>query len=100
MELPFISEFKSEKRVFLFVYLLDVFIIIAFWIIGILFKSAVHSKLQTIFIIYNIAIGIILTRKSKTNPKKRIYSAMMIMLSKDKTLYKPVFAPRNTLGKE
>lgn len=100
MELPFISEFKSEQRVIWFVYIKDVFILLGFFVIGYIFKNSVHSRLETVFIIYNLFIGIVITRKSKTNPKKRVYEAILIMLMKDKNIYKPVIGSRTTLGKE
>lgn len=95
-QLPFVSEFKTEKKMWI-IYVQDFFFILAFIVFGMIFQSSVHSKLEFWFIIYNILVGIVLSLKSRTNPGKRNYEAIFIMLSKDREIYKPVYGGRRML---
>lgn len=99
MPLPFLNEFRTESRIWLFLYVKDFFILVFFGIIGFTLKSMVHSRLGTAFTIFNIGVGILFIIKPKSNPGKRLYETIFIMLSRDNKIYKPVIGKKKVLGK-
>ena len=100
MELPFISEFRNEPRIIWHIYFKDLLIIMGFFLFGYMFRGIVNPKLSTYFVIFNVIVGIMLCQKSQTNPKKRTYEALFILLAKDKKIYKPVIVQKGVLGRK
>lgn len=84
------EELVSERRMTVGIYIFDFFMIIAIGILGYVTRILVASSLQTIYVLGNIAVGIYLTRYSKTNPKKRNYQAIRYFISRSHDSYNPV----------
>lgn len=100
MNLPLINQLKTETRVFRYFYVKDILIITFFGCFGMILDSAVHYRLETAFLIFNLIVAISLVIKSKSNPGKRVYEAILIMLYRDKNMYKPVFGERKVLDRK
>ncbi len=83
------KDMKYGKRLYKFIYLKDVVFILCLFFISYLLSDLVHVYLRTIWNIFSLVLGIILSMHSPNNPKKKIYNSVYYTL-KRKNTYKPI----------
>jgi len=81
------EEIKPEKKLMKNIYAFDFFAIIGSFALGQATKTFVASALQWPYIFGCLIIGIVLTRPSATNPKKRIWQAVEFYITRPTTTY-------------
>ena len=85
------QELKSEPQFFRWLTFSDAaFIVVwfaAFSYLGLMFLD---ERVQAFYFGYNLLVGFILTRRSRYNPKKKIYHTILYAFMQDKRVYKPI----------
>lgn len=81
------QEIKSETMVGLGFYMMDIVIIVFIFYIMNFFSDLIHPLVQIPYMFLSIVIGIILTRRLKANPDKRLYQSLYYYLRRDKKIY-------------
>lgn len=71
-------EIKSETYFGKGIFLLDLGVIFGFWLVMSSFDNLIDDKMTAFYTIFNVVIGFLITRKSRTNPQKRIYECWII----------------------
>lgn len=90
------QELKAQTKVFKDLYFKDLLFIIVFNAVMLVFKNRVSDKIQTLYMLYNIAVSIILVSKPSFQPQKRLYQSFYYLFIKDKTVYKPISYRKDT----
>lgn len=72
------KEIKSENYLTNGMFLFDIVFIAILWLVGDFFSDLIYGNLVTFYTLLNIVIGVILTRKTSTNPQKRVFQALII----------------------
>lgn len=88
-----IDELKAETRMFKWIDLKSTFMILGFFVFGFIFKESVYSALQTPFVIFNVAIGVLFSIKSPWNKDKMIWQSLILYvrnLTSQKNVYHAV----------
>lgn len=80
MEFRMIDDIRTETKIMKFLTLKSFFFILAFVIIGVVFSSMVYDSLQIWFIVYNVAVGFVMSLPSTFNKDKRIYQSILIFI--------------------
>lgn len=62
------------------VFLVDLFLMAAYWFVMDYLRPVVHPDLQIVFSIWNAAVAFLMTRKSRANPQKRILQSLFFAL--------------------
>jgi len=81
------EEIKPEKKLMKNIYAFDFFAIVGSFALGQATKMFVASALQWPYIMGCLVIGIVLTRQSKTNPKKRVWQAVEFFVTRPTETY-------------
>lgn len=76
MNIP--QEIKSETYFGKGIFLLDLAVIFGYWFLMSSFDDLIYDKLSIFYTAFNVLIAFILTRKSRKNPKKRLYESLLI----------------------
>lgn len=76
MNIP--QEIKSETYFGKGIFLLDLAIIFGYWFLMSSFDNLIYDKISIFYTAFNVLIAFILTRKSRKNPKKRLYESLII----------------------
>lgn len=71
-------EIKSETYFGKGIFLLDLAIVFGYWFIMSSFDGLIYDKLSFFYTAFNVIVAFILTRKSRKNPKKRLYESLII----------------------
>lgn len=83
------EEIKSQTKVAHGIYLFDFFFVFLCGGVTFLLQYLVHEELRVAFWIFSLAMIIFLTLPSSFNKKRRNYQSILILLRKDKVVYKP-----------
>ena len=75
-----IEEIKVETKMFKFIDIISVFVIMGFLMFGFLFSNMVLSALKIPFIIYNGLIGMLFTFKSPWNKDLKIWKSLALFI--------------------
>lgn len=78
---------RSETMLGKGIFLTDVAIIVACYFLLDNFKDFVHPLLQVFYTVFTIVLGFVITRKTKSNPGKRVLSSIVFYWNKDKKTY-------------
>ena len=62
------------------VFLVDLFLMAAYWLVMDYLRPVVHPDLQIVFSVWNAAVAFLMTRKSRANPQKRILQSLFFAL--------------------
>lgn len=73
-----IEEIKVETKMFKFIDLISVFIIVGFLLGGFLLSNNVHSALKIPFIIFNGVVGMVISIKSPWNKDMKIWKSILL----------------------
>ena len=85
------QELKSEPQFFRWLSFSDAaFIIVWFTVLSYPGLLILDERIQAFYFAYNLLVGLILTRKSPFNPKKKLYHTILFALSRDKRVYIPL----------
>ena len=84
-----LKELDTPFKINKFIYALDLFVLVGFAGVGVLFQGMVFSKLQAVFFIFNFLVGCFLTAPSFANPQKRNFQSIFILFRKtqNQTVY-------------
>ena len=75
-----LKELETPFKINKFIYATDLFILVGFAGLGAVLQGLVFSKLQAVFFIFNLLVGCFLTSPSFTNPKKRNFQSLFLLL--------------------
>lgn len=75
-----ISEIKTETQIFKFINLKTLFITIDFTLFGFLTSGAVHEMLPLLYIVFNGAVGFVLSMQSPFNKGKLVYQSVLLFI--------------------
>lgn len=75
-----ISEIKTETQIFKFINLKTLFITIGFTLFGFLTSGAVHEMLPLLYIVFNGAVGFVLSMQSPFNKGKLVYQSVLLFI--------------------
>jgi len=75
-----IEEIKVETKMFKFIDIISVFVIMGFLMFGFLFSNMVLSALKIPFIIYNGLIGMLFSFKSPWNKDLKIWKSLVLFI--------------------
>ena len=75
-EFQMIEEIKVETKMFKFIDIISVFVIMGFLMLGFLLSNMVLSALKIPFIIYNGLLGMLFTFKSPWNKDLKIWKSL------------------------
>lgn len=85
------TEIKSEVKLHKFISMKDIIFICILITITSNFTSLVHPNLEAFYLTYCILWGIILIIPAgRSNPKRKIYELIIILLLKSRTVFKPI----------
>lgn len=84
------AETRSETKVYRFIYLKDFFFLLVALVITIILAPMVHSIFVVPFYIFSAIVGVFFVLPSKSNPTRRNYMSICIMLSAKKIVYCPL----------
>ena len=84
------KELKSTTRMTKHINVSDWFFGIGWVSVSLLLRSAVHDRLVLPFIIFFNFMGFLLILPSGLNKKRKLYQSIILLLRKDKKLYKPL----------
>lgn len=78
MDFQMVEEIKVETKMFKFIDLISVFIIVGFLLGGFLLSDNVHSALKVPFIIFNGVVGMVISIKSPWNKDMKIWKSILL----------------------
>jgi hypothetical protein len=81
------TEIRSGIKLYKGVYFRDLCVVLFYWMFFDNYASFVAAPLTAFYTAFNILIGICLTLPSMTNPGRRNYETLLIILTKDRTVY-------------
>ena len=84
------QEIKSETKVGKVIYVFDFLFIVVYIMVSYLLSYVVADELHVPFYIFSVIMAIILTMPSFANKKRRNYQSILLLVKKDRTIYKPV----------
>lgn len=87
MKFQIVKELRTENEIQRGITVKDFLFVVAFFLIALATRSLISEKLQWPYIIFTVLIGCRLTAHSLTNPGKRYYQALWILLKKDSAVY-------------
>ena len=90
------EDIVSEPKIFRFLTIRTVIILAIFLFFGMYLKEFVYEALQLPFTIFNGVVGLLFSLKSRSNPQKRLYQSVLILLARDRRFYKPIENPHKT----
>ena len=79
-EFQMIEEIKVETKMFKFIDIISVFVIMGFLMLGFLLSNMVLSALKIPFIIYNGLLGMLFTFKSPWNKDLKIWKSLALYI--------------------
>lgn len=94
------TEVKTPKKFSAKIYMFDFFFIIGFVAFGALTQNMVVPVLRVVFLFFNFAMGIFLSRKSQNNPGKRIYQSLWLYLRRPRTSYRAIEIEQESISTE
>ena len=81
------QEIKTETMLGKGIYFVDLVVIFLIYYVMDFFKPLVHPLLQLPYMAFTLLIGLILTRRLRANPEKRMYQSLYYYLARDKKVY-------------
>lgn len=84
------QEIKSETKVGKVIYVFDFFFIVIWIMVSYMLAYMVADELHVPFYIFSVIMAIILTMPSFANKKRRNYQSILLLVKKDRSVYKPV----------
>lgn len=75
-----IDEIKVETKMFKFIDIISVFVIMGFLMLGFMLSGTVYSVMKVPFIIYNGLIGLLFTVKSPWNKDLKVWKSLAIFV--------------------
>lgn len=84
-----IKELKSAPKIGKF-YLLDIGFVLIYWLSFFCLRNLVATSMRIPYFIFNFVVAVILVMPSMWNPGKRMWQAIFFILTKDKSIYKPI----------
>lgn len=91
------KEIKSPPKINKYIYLSDVCFLMVYAGISLIFVNVVYQYFKIPFLIYSMAMGLILTCPSMYNPKRRNYESVLIYVSRNRQVYKRVLNVSNKI---
>lgn len=70
-------EIKSETYFGKGLFLLDLVVIVGYWLLLSNLESLLHPSVRLPYTVFNILAAFLLTRKSRRNPGKRVYQSLL-----------------------
>lgn len=80
MDFQMIDEIKAETKMFKFIDLISVFMIMGFVFFGLILSNFVYNPLQIPFIIFNGLIGMVFSLNSRWNRGKKIWQSLLLFI--------------------
>lgn len=87
------KEITTELKINKALYLFDLLFMVALLVLAMVLGNVVHSSLKIPFYVFMGFIGIVLIIRPYTNPKKRMYQAIVIAFSRRKDTYCAIDKP-------
>ncbi|WHY71269.1 DUF5592 family protein [Fictibacillus enclensis] len=87
------KEITTELKINKALYLFDLLFMVALLVLAMVLGNVVHSSLKIPFYLFMGFIGIVLIIRPYTNPKKRMYQAIVIAFSRRKDTYCAIDKP-------
>lgn len=85
------TEIKSEVKLHKFISMKDIIFLCIVLTVTSNFSSIVHPNLEIFYLVYCIIWSFILIIPAgKSNPKRKIYELIIILISKSRTVFKPI----------
>lgn len=84
------QEIKSETKVGKVIYVFDFFFLVVWIMVSYMLAYMVADELHVPFYIFSVIMAIILTMPSFSNKKRRNYQSILLLIKKDRAVYKPV----------
>lgn len=81
------KEIRTELKINKVLYLFDLLFIIGLVVFTMTTKSLVHPMLQIPFYIFMLIVGVLLIVRPSTNPQKRMFEVLFIMLARKRYTY-------------
>ncbi len=94
------QEIKSSARVGRSLYVQDFFFLIVYAGLTALLASLVNGRLLIPYWIFSSIMGFSLTAGSWKNKKRRNLQSILLLLRKDRSVYRPIQAPGRTVEEE
>ena len=85
-----VQELRSETKVYKGIMLQDFFFIIIYMMAAYVLREMVSPSLRVLYMIFSALTGLYLTSKSRSNPGRRQYEALLLFITKDRAVYRPV----------
>lgn len=85
------TEIKSEIKLHKFISMKDIIFLCIVLTVTSNFSSMVHPSLELLYLTYCLVWGFILIIPvGKSNPKRKIYELIIILISKSRNVFKPI----------
>lgn len=84
------QEIKSETKITKNIYLFDFFFLLVYVSFTALTANIVSGTLTVLYWFFSIACALMLISSSRRNRKRRFYQSLVIYLSRDKKIYRPI----------
>ncbi|KLV29663.1 DUF5592 family protein [Priestia megaterium] len=81
------KEMSTELKINKSLYLFDLLFIIGLLMVTMMLRFFIHPTLQIPFYIFMSIFGLLMTVRPSTNPKKRMYEALLLTLLRKKSTY-------------
>lgn len=81
------KEISSENKLWKSIYIKDFIIILGTLFFAWVTSSAIYDELVFLYYVFMLTLSLIFIAKSTTNPGKRIYQAIYILLNKNNSTY-------------
>ncbi|MGG2088284.1 DUF5592 family protein [Priestia aryabhattai] len=81
------EEISTELKINKSLYLFDLFFIIGLLMVTMMLRFFNHPTLQILFYIFMSIFGMLMIIRPSTNPKKRMYEALLLTLVRKKSTY-------------
>jgi hypothetical protein len=90
------KEIQTELKINKALYLFDLLFMVSLFMLAMVLGNLVHSSLRIPFYIFMGVIGVVSIIRPFTNPKKRMYQAVFIALSRKTDTYCAIDRPDET----
>lgn len=81
------KEISSENKLWKSIYIKDFIIILGTLFFAWITSSAIYDELIFLYYVFLFTLSLMFVRKSSTNPEKRIYQSIYILLIKNNSTY-------------
>lgn len=85
------EQIESPNKVTKHIEVTDFFFVLFYMAISFALMDFVHQGLRVVYMIFSAACCLFLTAKSPFNRKRRNYESMILLFSKDETVYRPIY---------